>query len=115
MQHRDYITITKVLDEIKMAIHLLGDSSLEEFIDNEMPNRAIGMTVINIGELVKNLTDDFRVTYNSIPWKEISGFRDIAAHKYKTLDMKIVYNTVKFDIVELKKNIETILNESNNM
>lgn len=98
-----------------MAIHLLGDSSLEEFIDNEMLKRAIGMTVINIGELVKNLTDDFRVTYNSIPWKEISGFRDIAAHKYKTLDMKIVYNTVKFDIVELKKNIETILNESNNM
>lgn len=115
MQHRDYITVQKVLDEAKMAIQLLGDSSLEEFIDNEMLKRAIGMTVINIGELVKNLTDDFRVTYNSIPWKEISGFLDIAAHKYKTLDMKIVYNTVKFDIVELKKNIETILNEPNNM
>ena len=77
-----------------------------------MLKRAIGMTVINIGELVKNLTDDFRMTYNNIPWKEISGFRDIAAHKYKTLDMKIVYNTVKVDIVELKKNIENILVES---
>ena len=113
MQHRDYITITKVLEEAKMAIQILGDCSLEEFMDNEILKRAIGMTIINIGELVKNLTDDFRVTYNSIPWKEISGFRDIAAHKYKTLDMKIVYNTVKFDIVELKKNIDNILNESN--
>ena len=81
-------------------------------MDDEVLKRAIGMTVINIGELVKNLTDDFRATYNSIPWKEISGFRDIAAHKYKTLDMKIVYNTVKFDIVELKKSIENILSES---
>lgn len=112
MQHRDYITVTKVLDETKMAIQLLGDCSLEEFMDSEMLKRAIGMTVINIGELVKNLTDDFRMTHNDIPWKDISGFRDIAAHKYKTLDMKIVYNTVKVDIVELKKNIENILVES---
>ena len=109
MQHRDYITLKKILDEVIIAIQLLGDTSLDEFMDNEMLKRAIGMTVINIGELVKNLTDDFRATYNSIPWKDISGFRDIAAHKYKTLDMKIVYNTVKYDIVELKKNIENIV------
>jgi len=111
MQHRDYITLKKLLDEIIIAIQLLGDTSLDEFIDNEMLKRAIGMTIINIGELVKNLTDDFRVTNNSIPWKDISGFRDIAAHKYKTLDMKIVYNTVKYDISELKGNIENILKE----
>jgi len=111
MQHRDYITLKKILDEIIIAIQLLGDTSLDEFIDNEMLKRAIGMTIINIGELVKNLTDDFRVTNNSIPWKDISGFRDIAAHKYKTLDMKIVYNTVKYDISELKGNIENILKE----
>ena len=103
-----------MLDETKIAIQILDNSSLEEFMDDEILKRAIGMTVINIGELFKNLTDDFRTTYNSIPWKEISGFRDIAAHKYKTLDMKIVYNTVKFDIVELKQNIEDILNNSNN-
>ena len=111
MQHRDYITLKKISDEVIIAIQLLGDTSLDEFMDNEMLKRAIGMTVINIGELVKNLTDDFRAEYNSIPWRDISGFRDIAAHKYKTLDMKIVYNTVKYDITELKGNIENMLAE----
>jgi len=111
MQHRDNVTLQKILDEVKIAIQMLGDTSLDDFMHNEMLKRAIGMTVINIGELVKNLTDDFRTTYNFIPWKDISGFRDIAAHKYKTLDMKIVYNTVKLDIVELKGNLENILNE----
>ena len=38
---------------------------------------------------------------------------NVAFSKYKTLAMKIVYNTVKFDIVELNKNIDNILNESN--
>jgi len=109
MQHRDYITIQKILDETNIAIQLLGETELDAFMNNEMLKRTIGMTVINIGELVKNLTDGFRATNNSIPWKDISGFGDIAAHKYKTLDMKIVYNTVKYDIAELKKNIEEIL------
>jgi len=111
MQHRDNVTLQKILDEVKIAIQMLGDTSLDDFMHNEMLKRAIGMTVINIGELVKNLTDDFCTTYNFIPWKDISGFRDIAAHKYKTLDMKIVYNTVKFDIVELRENVENILKE----
>ena len=112
MQHRDNVTLQKILDEVKIAIQMLGDTSLDDFMHNEMLKRAIGMTVINIGELVKNLTDEFRSTYNFIPWKDISGFRDIAAHKYKTLDMKIVYNTVKLDIAELKDNIENILGEN---
>ena len=109
MQHRDVITLQKILDEANVAIQLLGDADLSAFMESELLKRAIGMTVINIGELVKNLTEEFRTSYPEIPWKEISGFRDIAAHKYKTLDMKIVYNTVKFDIVELKENIEKIL------
>lgn len=67
------------------------------------------MSVINIGELVKNLTLEFRNEYKSVPWKAISGFRDVAAHKYGTFDMNIVYNTVKIDIPMLKENIKQIL------
>ncbi len=68
------------------------------------------MTVINIGELVKNLSDDTRTTYNNIPWRAIAGFRDIAAHKYQTLYMDDVFKTVFEDFPELVTNIEAILN-----
>ena len=71
--------------------------------------RAVGMTVINIGELVKNLSESCRLTYTHIPWKEIAGFRDIAAHKYQTLRMDDVYETVVADFPALQKQIEDIL------
>lgn len=67
------------------------------------------MTVINIGELVKNLSDDFRSSNNHVPWKLIAGFRDIAAHKYGSLRMKDVYTTVMDDFPILKENINEIL------
>ena len=71
--------------------------------------RASAMTVINIGELVKNLTDETRMAYPYIPWKAIAGFRDIAAHKYQTLRMEDVYETVVTDFPALKDQIEQIL------
>ena len=109
MLHRDQITLQKIIEETKIANELLGDTPLDEFMNNELLKRAIGMTVINIGELVKNLTLDFRLSYNNVPWKAISGFRDVAAHKYKTLDMKLVYNSVKIDIPDLGSAITDIL------
>ena len=38
--------------------------------------------------------------------------RDIAAHKYQTLRMEDVYNTVKTDLPPLKSNIIVILKET---
>ena len=109
MQRRDYVTLQKIIEETKIATNLIGDTTLESFLNNELLKRAIGMTLINIGELVKNLTTDFRISHNNVPWKDISGFRDVAAHKYKTLDMKLVYNSVKIDVPELQSEIINIL------
>ena len=108
MQHRDIVTLKKILNEAEFAIGMLSDITQAEFTKNEILKRATAMSVINIGELVKNLTPEFKKEFDKVPWKAIAGFRDIAAHKYGTLDMSIVYNTVKTDIPSLITNIQEI-------
>ena len=44
-----------------------------------------------------------------IPWQAIAGMRDIASHKYQTLRMEDVYNTVKVDFPDLQKQLTMIL------
>ena len=111
MERRDQIIIKKVMSEISIAQEMVGDQTLEQFLKNEMLMRAIGMTVINIGELVKNLSENCRRAYPLIPWKAVAGFRDIAAHKYQTLRMEDVYDTVQADFPTLKAPLEAILRE----
>ncbi|MBR1568924.1 MAG: hypothetical protein IJ648_08145 [Lachnospiraceae bacterium] len=53
MEHRDRIILQKILGEIYIAQDMMNNCSLQEFESNEMLMRAICMTVINIGELVK--------------------------------------------------------------
>ena len=109
MEHRDTIILKKVMSEISIAQKMLGEISYTEFESNELLKRAICMTVINIGELVKNLSDEFRLNHRSVPWKEIAGFLDIAAHKYQTLRMEDVYETVTVDFPTLYSQLEDIL------
>lgn len=111
MSRRDVIILKKVISEIDIGVKLLGDVSLENFTNDELLKRAVCMTVINIGELVKNITEDTRSRYNNIPWKAIAGMRDLTAHKYQTLRMEDVYNTARYDFPELKELLNDALNE----
>lgn len=109
MKHRDRIVLEKVISEIDIGLKILGKKTFDEFSTDETIKRAVCMTAINVGELIKIVTDDIRLKYTNIPWKQIKGFRDVAAHKYEALDMKDVYDTVHDDFEELKSNISAIL------
>ena len=109
MQRRDEIVIKKVLSEIAIGLEMLGDTDLDAFLNDEKLKRALGMTVINIGELIKNVTEETRKEYPNIPWKAVAGMRDITAHKYQTLRMEDVYTTVKEDFVTLKEHLKLII------
>ena len=109
MQHRDMITIQKVISEMQIGIDMLGTTDLETFLANEMLKRALGMTAINVGELVKVVTDELRNKYKEFPWKAVAEMRDITAHLYQTLRMEDVYMTVHEEYPVLMQQLQNIL------
>lgn len=109
MELRDVIIFKKIVSEIRIALELLGDATMDDFISDERTKRAVCMTVINVGELVKNLSRETRRRYSQLPWREAAGLRDIAAHKYETLRMRDVWTTVKNDFPVLLSQLERIL------
>jgi len=62
-----------------------------------------------IGEAVKNIPESFRDKYPAVPWKKISGLRDILIHAYFGIQSEIIWNIIKKDLPELKKQIKEIL------
>ena len=112
MRHRNKIAIQKMVSEMDIGIEILGDTSLEQFLEDEMMKRALGMTVINVGELTKVVTDEVRIKYKTFPWKAVAGMRDVTAHRYQTLRMEDVYTTVHDEYPVLKTMLTEILNDS---
>lgn len=108
MNERDRQILIRLRGEVRLVSQMLDGFELQAFLADERTKRAVCMTLINIGELVKNLSDEFRMAHNHIPWRVISGLRDITAHKYQTLRMEDVWLTATRDIPQLKKELDTI-------
>ena len=111
MRHRDKTTLKKILVAIEEATEGFDDISEETFLSSRILKLAMAMSVIRVGELVKALTPEFRRDNPQVPWREIAGYRDVAAHKYETLDCNGLYITCKEEFPELKSQIEKILSE----
>lgn len=113
MTSRDSQILTKILSEIAVAGQLLDGVSMENFVSDERTARAISMTLINIGELVKNLTPELKQAHPDIPWRAISGMRDITAHKYQTLRKEDVYSTCVDDLPAFERQLRQLTQEDN--
>ena len=108
MDDRDRQIIDRIRSEIKIISEMLDGIDFDDFVSDEKTRRAVCMTLINIGELVKNLTDKFKEKNNDIKWRDIAGLRDITAHKYQTLRIEDIWETIKQDIPVLCKQTENL-------
>ncbi|MDR0462199.1 MAG: DUF86 domain-containing protein [Christensenellaceae bacterium] len=110
MSGRDRTILEKTLKEINCLNTLLkGVKTFEDFDADEKTKRSVVMTLINVGELVKHLSDDFKESHNNIPFHAITALRNVATHGYLTLNFKIIWNTVNKSIPELKTQIADLL------
>lgn len=98
MNDRDTPILRKILSEMEFLDAVTKNINFEEFKSNEILKGAIAMTIINIGELVRLLSDDVKQEYSYIPFKEMTAIRNVATHGYQTLRMDDIWDTVKNDI-----------------
>ena len=92
-----------VLDEANYLLDSSKDISEEKFMHDETLQRAYARSIEVIGEAVKNLPNDFRLSHSEIDWKKITGMRDGLIHHYFGVDYEIVWDVVKNEIPTLKE------------
>jgi uncharacterized protein with HEPN domain len=63
-----------------------------------------------IGELSKRMPEEIK-TEIEIPWKKISGMRDMVSHDYFNLDIKAVWDTVIKNVPEAELEVSNYLNK----
>lgn len=109
MDEKTKAILEKLLAEIKITNDMINGYDKKQFMKDVKTQRAVAMTLINIGELVKLLPVEFRQNHAEVPWREAAGLRDVVAHKYQTIRMEDVWTTVKNDIPVFRGYISAFL------
>lgn len=81
----------------------------EKYDQSSTHRNALALCVLQIGELVGVLTDDFKDEHPEMPWKDIKQMRNVVAHRYGAFDFDILWETVTSDIPTLKAFCEEIV------
>ena len=84
-------------------------ASYEVYLSNKMFRTAVDMSVLQIGELTKHLSEDFKTRHPEILWHQIKGLRNVYVHEYEKVDFEQAWLTLTKSIPELKAQMEQIL------
>lgn len=94
--------------QIEQTVERFGNDSTT-FQNDSIYRNAAALCILQIGELVGKLTDDFREQHPGVPWRQIKAMRNIVAHSYGTVDPETTWEIITDDIPILKKYCETII------
>ena len=105
------IFLEHILEAIYLIEEYIKDKSKSEFLKLTQLQDSVIRRITIIGEAIKNIPDDFKETYPSIPWKQIIGMRDILIHQYFGIDLNLTWEVIEKDLPKLKKQIIAIKKE----
>ena len=100
--------IISYCDQIQQTVERFGDD-YALFESDPIYRNAAALCILQIGELVGKLTDDFREQHPAVPWRQIKAMRNIVAHSYGSVDPEITWEIITSDIPDLKRYCQVIL------
>ncbi len=103
------IFLKHMLENISDIKNFTRKVSKKELTENKEKLNAVIRSIEIIGEATKNISESFKEKHKEIPWKEIIGTRDILIHHYFGIDIDILWNIIKRDILTLEKQIKEII------
>ena len=109
MNERDKNLLIFLKDEAEYLLEKAATHNVEDFIDDRDLQHIVTMALINIGESVNSMSDEFTQTHQNIEWSEIVGLRNKVVHNYRGLYFNWIWETVTKDVPELLEQVERIL------
>lgn len=90
--------------------HYTTDMTFEDFANmEEIVVQGILYNFIIIGEAASNVPADIQSRYPEIPWRMMSGMRNVMAHEYFQVEMDRVWEAVQDDLPSLIPQLQQLL------
>ena len=96
------------LDDIAEAIAAIRTHAGNRSADERLRRDAMLYNLVIVGEAVKSLSDEAKAKRAEIPWRQISGLRDLLAHEYYRIDMHEIEELLKRDLGPLSTAVNSL-------
>ncbi|HUU18027.1 MAG TPA: DUF86 domain-containing protein [Sedimentisphaerales bacterium] len=109
---RDHsLCLSDILKALEAIESFVEGQSFEDFKKDDKSSSAVIRKFEIIGEAAKQVPENVKQKYHSVPWKEMAGMRDKLIHFYFGVNYELLWQTIKNRIPEIKPVIRQILQD----
>jgi len=108
MKKEPLVFIEHILQCIKAIREYTKNITKDEFLESEEKQDAVIRRIEIIGEAAKNLPPHVKDKFPKVPWKRMTGMRDILVHSYFGVDLNLTWKVATDDIKDLEKQIREV-------
>ncbi|WP_411867459.1 DUF86 domain-containing protein [Vulcanococcus limneticus] len=82
--------------------------SQQQFLDDELVFDAVLRNLELLGEAAKQIPVEVRNRHPTVPWRRITGLRDVLAHAYFGLENDTIWQTVSRSVPALAEQLDAV-------
>jgi len=102
MTDRTPAHLTDMLQFVQELRSLVAGLTVTEFSGNRILCLAVEKLFINLGEAAYRVGDERAKSMPEIPWRRMTGLRNILAHGYEQVAPEVLFKTVTADLPALE-------------
>lgn len=104
------IFIAVALESIGLIESYIDGYDLAVFLDDRKTQDAVIRNLEIIGQALKDFGIETLLEQQpEMPWREITGMRNVLAHEYLGVDKVMVWNTVQIHLGKLQQALELLM------
>ena len=107
---REYIDYLRdILDAAEKAERFIEGMDFDAFSSDDKTVFAVVRALEIVGEATKKIPDSLKESHEGLPWREMAGLRDKLIHDYISVNLEVVWKTVKNDLPTLRDKVSSLL------
>ena len=102
------VYLAQILERIDRILEYTAEGKDAFFADGRTQDAVIRNFEV-IGEAAKRIPGDYREKHPLIPWRALSGFRDVLIHQYEGVSVAEIWQIIERDLETLREAIIKVL------
>jgi len=104
----DRLYLVHVIECIAHVREFTADGK-ENFLADRKTQDAVLRNLHTLSESIQRISNDLKLRYPEVQWREIAAFRNVIVHDYLGIDLVQIWDIIERDLPALNDRIKDIL------
>lgn len=106
---RDRLLVAEMIDAAERAVDVVGDLTVAELEDDRLRREALLWSFTVLGEAAAGVSDDLKLRFPEVPWRNPTRLRNRVVHGYWSVDFSVLHTTAREQLAGFAEQLRTVL------